>query len=85
MRRLVYAVLQTLIHNNIHGRVRRLLQFAAEQQPITCGDEQLDAVAEFAARRLEQLLREKGPPLMPLCTFQEIPHMRLCLYPLVLA
>jgi glycyl-tRNA synthetase beta subunit len=60
MRRTVYGLLQTLIDNKVRGRLQRMLRFAAEQQPITCGDDVLQAVAEFAARRLEQYLLDKG-------------------------
>lgn len=66
MRRTCVGLLQTLLGNEQRASVRRLLELARAQQSIECGEGVLAAVEDFAAKRLEQLLLDRG--VAPLAT-----------------
>ena len=56
----MYGLLQTLIANDVRTDLRELVALAAGVQPIACGRDVQAAVRDFAARRLEQLLLDRG-------------------------
>ena len=60
MRRTTVGLLQTLLGNEQRVSLRRLLELARAQQSIECGADVLAAVEDFAAKRLEQLLLDRG-------------------------
>ena len=60
MRRITYGLLQTLIGNGVHVDVAALLDAAGEAQPVACGADVRGEVLVFVAKRLEQLLLDRG-------------------------
>ena len=60
LRRIAYGLLQTLIAAGAELDLRRAIATAAELQPVEAGADQQAAVLDFVARRLEQLLADRG-------------------------
>lgn len=62
LRRLTYGMLQTLVATQTRLDLRTAVAASAKLQPIPAEDAQ-EQVLTFAARRLEQLLADRGAPL----------------------
>ncbi|KAF3332393.1 glycine--tRNA ligase 2 [Carex littledalei] len=60
LRRISYGLVQILVENNKRLDLRNALQLVADVQPIEIDDSVIDNVLQFVARRLEQLLVDKG-------------------------
>lgn len=60
LRRTAYAMLQTLVANDVSLDLRAASQEAAALQPLEVSEESVAAVLEFVERRLEQLLVDRG-------------------------
>ncbi|KAJ4804189.1 Glycine--tRNA ligase beta subunit [Rhynchospora pubera] len=60
LRRISYGLVQILVENNKRLDLRNALKLVAGVEPITIDDGVIDDVLQFVARRLEQLLVDKG-------------------------
>jgi glycyl-tRNA synthetase len=60
MRRTVYGLLQTLIHNSVHVSMHKLIDESAAVHALPIDQKVKSALMEFYSKRLEQLLLDKG-------------------------
>ncbi|KAJ3672549.1 hypothetical protein LUZ60_007270 [Juncus effusus] len=60
LRRISYGLVQILVENNKRLDLKNALKLVAEAQPIEINDDVIADVLQFVARRLEQLLVDKG-------------------------
>ncbi|KAJ1692807.1 hypothetical protein LUZ63_009505 [Rhynchospora breviuscula] len=60
LRRISYGLVQILVENNKRLDLRNALKLVAGVQPIAIDEGVIDDVLQFVARRLEQLLVDKG-------------------------
>jgi glycyl-tRNA synthetase beta subunit len=77
MRRTVYGLLQTLIHNAVHVSMRELIDASADMHMIDIDHSVKEALLDFYRKRLEQLLLDQGAFHDPVVCAQLFPHSLL--------